>query len=89
MPEAATNSVDGPHSEVATAITPRFLGVRGAAIYASLSEDSIRSLLARGKLTKLRPLRGKILIDRQELESLILSSTAALRGPRRGHKRTA
>ena len=44
----------------------RFLGVDQAAAFAGLSGDSIRRLIARGELTALRPLRGKVLIDRLE-----------------------
>jgi excisionase family DNA binding protein len=54
----------------------RFLGVADAAGLAGLSIESIRRLLAAGKLTALRPVRGKILIDRRELESMVLNSTA-------------
>lgn len=54
----------------------RFFSVADAAVYASLSEESIRRLLSAGKLTALRPVKGKISIDRQELDAFILSSTA-------------
>lgn len=52
----------------------RYLTVDRAAGYASLSAESIRRLLAAGKLTPLRPVPGRIVIDRQQLDSLILSS---------------
>ena len=54
---------------------PRFLDIGAAAAYASLSRDSIRRLIDRGDLTPHRPVRGKILIDREELDRLILGST--------------
>ena len=58
---------------------PRFLSVRRAAAYASLSEVSIRRLLDSGKLTSLRPGRGKILIDRIQLDAVVVSATAVPR----------
>lgn len=57
----------------------RFLGVADAAAYASLSDESVRRLLSAGKLAALRPIKGKILIDRLELDSLVLSSGAKVR----------
>lgn len=62
----------------------RFFGVADAAGLTGLSEESIRRLLSAGKLTPLRPLRGKILIDRRELENLVLTSTKT---PRTGRGR--
>ncbi len=67
---------------------PRFFSVADAAGYTSLSSDSIRRLLESGRLTALRPVKGKILIDRRELEHVVLGSTdrpAAGRGVRPGH----
>jgi excisionase family DNA binding protein len=60
---------------------PRYLTVVQAADYTALSQDSIRALLAGGKLTALRPVAGRILIDKQELDALLRSST---RRPSRG-----
>lgn len=59
----------------------RFFGIADAAIYAGLSEESVRRLLSRGTLTALRPVKGKIVIDRHQLDSVILSATSR---PRRG-----
>lgn len=59
----------------------RFFNVDHAAAYADLSTESIRRLLSTGRLTALRPVPGRILVDRQQLDSLILSST---RRPRSG-----
>jgi hypothetical protein len=59
----------------------RYLSVAHAAVYCDLSEDSIRSLLSSGKLTALRPVPGRIVIDKRELDALLTSST---RRPRRG-----
>jgi excisionase family DNA binding protein len=52
----------------------RWLSVEGAAHYGSMSPTTIRSLLASGRLTGYRPVPGKILIDRGELDSLVSSS---------------
>ena len=59
----------------------RFLSVKAAAIYTSLSEDSIRALIERRDLIAYRPLAGKVLIDREQLDRLIHGST---RTPRNG-----
>jgi excisionase family DNA binding protein len=68
----------------------RFLTVGDAASYTGLSQDTIRALLAGRKLTPLHPVRGRIVIDRRELDTFILSSTrrpAGGRGQRR-HRET-
>ena len=67
-------------------LAPRFLDVTSAARYTSLSPASIRRLLSAGTLTALRPLRGKVLIDRQQLDTVILSATSTTRT---GRGRTA
>ena len=59
----------------------RYLTVQHAAEYADLSADTIRSLLSSGKLTGLRPVPGRVLVDRRELDSLLQGST---KRPRRG-----
>ena len=53
----------------------RFMTIARSAKYADLSPESIRRLLASGKLTGLRPVRGRVLIDRTQLDALVLSST--------------
>lgn len=63
----------------------RFMGIPDAAGYSGLSPKSIRRLLASGKLTILRPVRGRIVIDRVELDALVLNSTAT---PRKGRGMT-
>lgn len=60
----------------------RFLSLASAAAYCDLSEDSLRRLIERGDLTPHRPVRGKILIDRQQLDALILGSAGDVRGSR-------
>ena len=54
----------------------RFLGIGEAAAHVGLSDESIRRLIAAGKLTPLRPVRGKVLLDRLELENYVLNSTS-------------
>ena len=53
----------------------RFLTIQSAAVYSDLSPDSIRRLIERGDLTGLRPVRGRIVIDRLELDAAILAAT--------------
>jgi excisionase family DNA binding protein len=62
----------------------RWLSITGAAQYASLSEESIRRLIATGKLTPHYPRRGRILIDRLELDGHISGSTRRPVGAGRG-----
>lgn len=57
----------------------RFLTVEGAAAYSGLSTKSIRRLIARGELEAMRPVKGRVLVDRQAIDSLILGSTARVR----------
>jgi excisionase family DNA binding protein len=61
--------------------SPRFLTIQRAAEYVSLSDDYIRRMISSGKLTALRPVKGRIVIDRDELDSVVRASTAA---PRKG-----
>jgi excisionase family DNA binding protein len=67
----------------------RYLSVAHAAMYCDLSEDSVRSLLSSGKLTAYRPVAGRVLIDRRELEALLQSSTKRPRRARGVYDRTA
>lgn len=60
----------------------RWLSVVSSARYADISAESIRRLISAGKLTAHRVIRGKILIDRVELDSLILAATAKPRAGR-------
>lgn len=59
--------------------TPRWLSVDGAAAYAGLSPVSIRRLLKRGVIRAHRPIKGKILIDRIELDSVVSTAVAEVR----------
>ena len=59
----------------------RFLTVRSAAMYTGLSEESVRRLVNTGKLKGYRPLRGRLLLDRRQIDAFILGSN---RHPRNG-----
>jgi excisionase family DNA binding protein len=65
----------------ATLAQRRYIGVAEASEYTALSSDAIRGLLAGNKLTAYRPIPGRVLIDRRELDALIAGSTSR---PRRG-----
>jgi hypothetical protein len=60
----------------------RYESLRRAASGADLSVPSLRRLIDSGKLRAHRPVPGKILIDRRELEALIAASTVKRRGGR-------
>lgn len=50
---------------------PRWLSVDVAAKYCSLSPRSIRNLIASGRVTPSRAVRGKVLIDRLQLDAAL------------------
>jgi len=50
---------------------PRWLSVQEAARYTSLSPRSIRYLVAAGRVTPSRAVRGKLLIDRLQLDAAL------------------
>jgi excisionase family DNA binding protein len=52
---------------------PRFISVAEAAPLTSVSDDTVRRLLDRGQLAKYRFGR-RVLVDRQQLEALVLAS---------------
>lgn len=52
----------------------RWLTISSAARYADLSENSIRRMISAGKLDAHRVVRGRILIDRQQLDAHIAST---------------
>ncbi len=74
----------GERSENESLGIRRFLTVRDAAEFASLSEKTIRRLASAGRLIVYRPCAGRILIDRLQLESLILASRDWSRAERSG-----
>ena len=73
--------------EALSAPPKRFLSVKAAGLYADLSEDSVRRLIERGELEGYRPVRGRVLVDREQLDRLILGS--AQHGPPRNGRGTA
>jgi hypothetical protein len=67
---------------------PRWLSVEAAARYCSLSPRSIRYLVSAGRVTPSRAVRGKVLIDRLQLDAALSAECGARlrrgRGVRRG-----
>jgi hypothetical protein len=63
----------------------RFLGIVGASRRANLSPESIRRLIAGGRLTAYRPVKGRVVIDVRELDAFVLGSTVT---PRTGRGKT-
>lgn len=63
----------------------RWLSIKTAAKYTEHSTNSIRHLLLTGKLTAHRLTRGKILVDKEELDNVIRTSTNQLRKGRGFH----
>jgi len=66
-------------------IAPRFKSVADTVVYAGLSADSIRRLVERGDLTAYRSVKGKIVLDIQEVDSFILGSTNRPQNGRGAH----
>ena len=58
---------------------PEWMGIATAARYSDLSEASIRRLISSGKITAHRILRGKISIERRELDDVIRIATGSIR----------
>ena len=75
-------------SEVAKAplSSKGFLNLQHAAEYCDLSEESLRRLCNSRKLTALRPVKGRILIDRKELDAYIRSCDQTPRTGRGRHR---
>lgn len=57
--------------ELARRTNRRFVSIPDAAAHTGLSTTSIRRLIASGKLSPLRPVRGKIVLDLRQLESVV------------------
>jgi len=62
-------------NELLKRVEKRWLAVEDAAKYSSLSVESIRRMLSSGRLTAHRPVRGRVIVDRSELDAVIRSST--------------
>jgi excisionase family DNA binding protein len=54
----------------------RFFDYSGAAVYTSLSQQTLRRFVSRGLLTPHRPGDRKVLFDRSQLDSLVLGRRA-------------
>ena len=63
-----------------------FFTLKHAAEYSGLSVESLRRLCESGKLTALRPVKGRIVVDRLELEAYIRSCTSTPRTGRGRHR---
>lgn len=68
--------------DIATAVKRRWVGIHGAADYIDHSVETVRRLISAGKITAYRVVRGKILIDINELDNLVLTSTSRPRRSR-------
>ena len=80
--DAALNAVEVIRTEQA------WLSIKSASTYTDLSVDSIRKLINRGDLTAHRPVSGRVLIKRSQLDALIDGSTLPARPNGRGvHRR--
>ena len=87
MPDPAPDLVAVARADLETIIAragKRWLSVEEAVPYSSLGPTALRGLLAAGKLTAHRPVRGRVVIDRLELDAYIASSTST---PRTGRGR--
>ena len=62
----------------------RYLSVSDTSAYSGLGEPTIRRLLRTGMLTAYRPVPGRVLVDRAELDRLFLDSVGR-RGTRGAH----
>ena len=59
----------------------RWLSVADAATYSAVSEETIRTLISSGKLTGHRPVGGRVILDRLEIDTFLSSATNS---PRHG-----
>jgi hypothetical protein len=55
-------------------LPPRFLSLAAAETYSSLSAETLRRLIRRGLLKAYKPSAGRVVIDRLQLDELILGS---------------
>lgn len=69
-------------------LQPRWLPFEAAATYSGLSVKSLRRLCSSGKLVPRRPLKGRVVLDRLEIDTLIDGATAQPRVGR-GIRRSA
>jgi hypothetical protein len=57
-------------------LQPRWLPLEAAAPYSGVGVKSLRRLISAGKLTAHRPVKGKIVLDRLEIDSYIGGAVA-------------
>jgi excisionase family DNA binding protein len=55
-------------------VEQRFVSILGAAVRVGVSPTTIRDWLRAGRLTALRPIGKKVLIDVEQLDGLVLGS---------------
>ncbi len=66
---------------------PGWLSVDAAARYCSLSPKSIRNLISAGRIVPSRAVRGKVLIDRQQLDAALIEGCGTRLRKGRGIRR--
>lgn len=82
-------SAESHVAEVAEATTQpahRYLTIIEAAAYIRMAEITMRRMIAEGQVTAYRPRRGKIFVDRDELDALMRASANAQPKRRRRSK---
>ncbi|MBX9656389.1 hypothetical protein K2Y11_22465 [bacterium] len=64
-------------------------GIKTAAQHAAVSEDTIKGMLSSGRLQAYRPCPGRVVVNLDELDDLIRSSTATPRHRRGTYSRAS
>ena len=57
----------------------RFVGIEDAACYLGVSSATVRKLVSEEKLTALRIVPGRVLLDRREIDKVALASASSPR----------
>lgn len=57
----------------------RFLSIEAAATYSGISAVSLRRLISAGKIERYTPIKGRVVVDRLELENYVRSCTVRAR----------
>lgn len=73
---AILNRIESQLASLATSskVQPEWMSPADAAIYSGLSIDSIRRLIYAGKVSGRRPVAGRLVINRRELDDYVRSS---------------
>lgn len=66
----------------------RYLSIAAASVYAGVSDDTIRRALSRGDLTALRPARGRVVVDKLEIDAWLRGTAGVTLRRGRGMWRT-